>query len=191
MKRDIRNAILHSLSAISRDLYEKRSRLLIDRLIETYSFSKQDRIGITLSRFPEVNTAPFIEWCWTNGIPVAAPVANPKTKEMNFYFISSWEDVKEGYKCILEPQIHGLSKLVTKEELTHLLVPGVAYNTQGYRIGFGGGFYDRFLEHYKGKTVSLVFKEQLSELIEIEPHDLPVQTLILEDGIIRTGAKEK
>jgi len=67
-----------------------------------------------------------------------------------------------------------------------LIVPGLVFNEKGYRIGFGGGFYDRFLADYHGKTVSLAFDFQVMKEIPTESFDLPVQIIITNERVIRT-----
>ena len=72
-------------------------------------------------------------------------------------------------------------QIPTSNELNNdvdlLVVPGVIFNDKGYRTGYGGGFYDRFLKGYQGKTVSILFDEQFGEVI-VESHDMPVDYLI-------------
>lgn len=58
-------------------------------------------------------------------------------------------------------------------------MPGIVFTLEGFRIGFGGGYYDRFLEQYQGETCSLVFSEQIQENWQVEPFDLPVKRLFI------------
>lgn len=65
-----------------------------------------------------------------------------------------------------------------------LLVPGLAFMNNGYRLGFGGGYYDRFLKLYKKQTASLAFSSQIVSQLPVESHDIPVQKIITEERII-------
>ena len=67
-----------------------------------------------------------------------------------------------------------------------LIVPGLAYTQAGYRLGFGGGYYDRFLRDYDGKTISLAFNCQMIPQIDLEEHDLPVSKIITNTEVITT-----
>jgi 5-formyltetrahydrofolate cyclo-ligase len=66
-----------------------------------------------------------------------------------------------------------------------MIVPGLAYTREGYRLGFGGGYYDRYLQNYHGKTISLAFNEQLVPNFLVEEHDIPVSEIITNLGVIK------
>ena len=66
---------------------------------------------------------------------------------------------------------------IDKEEIDLIVVPGLLFSSRGFRIGFGGGFYDRYLADYQGETCSLVFSEQLYDDWEVEDFDIPVQKI--------------
>lgn len=89
-----------------------------------------------------------------------------------------WVDSDTAYYTtkfgVEEPEIE---KVASPDELDLLIVPGLVFNRSGYRIGFGGGYYDRYLANYKGKTCSFVFAEQLMEDWQIEEFDQPIQQL--------------
>lgn len=184
MKRQIRQHVLTSLQGMSEVDYHERSAQLHQQLLQSFSFTKDHLIGCTISRFPEPDTRALIEYFWQHSIPVAAPVSHPLTKEMTFYQIYSWGDVTEGYKGIWEPRVEP-SRNVSNDQFTHILVPGVVFDRQGYRIGFGGGFYDRFLTNCTAETISLVFKEQLLSHQQVEAHDIPVKWLVTEHELIK------
>ena len=63
------------------------------------------------------------------------------------------------------------------KEIDLIVVPGLLFSSRGFRIGFGGGFYDRYLADYQGETCSLVFSEQLYDDWEVEDFDIPVQKI--------------
>ncbi|MFC4356142.1 5-formyltetrahydrofolate cyclo-ligase [Chryseomicrobium palamuruense] len=184
MKRQLRQQVLETLQLMTQEDYQRRSSRLHERLLLTISFTTTHMVGCTISRFPEPDTRALIEYFWKHDIPVAAPVSNPNTKEMTFYQIHSWEDVTEGYKGIQEP-VADSNRVVTKEQFTHILVPGVIVDQNGYRIGFGGGFYDRFLMDCQVPTILLAFNEQVLFHDQIETHDIPVQLIVTETELIR------
>ena len=73
-----------------------------------------------------------------------------------------------------------MTELVEKKNIDLIVVPGVVFDRQGYRIGFGGGYYDRYLSDFEGKRIALAFDEQVIEAVPRESHDLPVHILITE-----------
>ena len=73
--------------------------------------------------------------------------------------------------------------LVEPNDIDLLIVPGIAFDSEGFRMGFGGGYYDRFLQSFKGNTVSLAFQEQIVSNLPKEDHDIPVEKIITDEGI--------
>lgn len=86
---------------------------------------------------------------------------------------------------VMEPDIS--CPLIQREEIDLALVPGMCYDRAGYRLGFGGGYYDRWLAHYPGKTVGLCRSLILRDQLPIEEHDQPVEILVTEDETLRPG----
>ena len=107
-------------------------------------------IGITLSMENEVNTYPIIEKAWKEGKRVVVPKCNKETRTMSFRQISNFDQLETVYMNLREP-IPALTEEVNADEIDLQIVPGVAYTERGERIGYGGGYYDRYLVHYKGK----------------------------------------
>ena len=80
---------------------------------------------------------------------------------------------------LLEPQ--GDLEVVDASQIDLIHVPGLAFTTEGYRIGYGGGYYDRYLEHFSGHTLSTVYPCQIQDFIS-ENHDIPVQEVLIDEG---------
>lgn len=74
--------------------------------------------------------------------------------------------------------------LIEKADVDLVLTPAVAYDRRGYRMGFGGGYYDRWLEHYTGKTVGLCRDVVLQEQVPVEPHDAQVDVVVTDTQVI-------
>ena len=101
---------------------------------------------------------------------------------MTFYYIQHLNQLESSYYELLEP-IVSKTKEARSEELDYMIVPGVAFDERGYRIGYGGGYYDRYLQTYTGATVSLLLPNQLFKQLPNDEYDIPVDTLILPDGM--------
>jgi 5-formyltetrahydrofolate cyclo-ligase len=94
----------------------------------------------------EVDTAPFIEQAWSQGITVLVPRCIPSTREMELYQFTGWDELQPGAYGIMEPS-PGKARLWTEGVLPGaVLVPGLAFDRQGGRLGYGGGYYDRYYE---------------------------------------------
>ena len=98
---------------------------------------------------------------------------------MDFRLITSFDDLETVYMDLKEP-IVSRTVSIDKGQIDLQIVPGVVYSDEGFRIGFGGGYYDRYLTDYEGDRVSLAFEIQTSQEVPIEEHDIPVNKIITE-----------
>lgn len=185
-KKSYRLEVQKQLSKMSYLEYCERSRHLGKRLLEDPEIESAETIAITLSNRPEIDTTFIIEALWKMGKQVAVPKCSPKDHSMQFYEIECFAQTERAYKKILEP-IPDLTVLVEKKNIDLIVVPGVVFDRQGYRIGFGGGYYDRYLSNFEGKRISIAFDEQVIETVPKETHDLPVHILITETERIVCG----
>ncbi|WP_099300445.1 5-formyltetrahydrofolate cyclo-ligase [Bacillus sp. Marseille-P3800] len=179
-KKDERQRISERLKQMEKTEYLERSANLANRLFNTRAWQEADRIGLTYSHFPEVDTLSIITHALTIGKRVALPRTTMHDRTMAFYTIEGFNDLERRSYGLYEPKMDACS-YVAPDELDLLLVPGVAFTTNGYRLGMGGGFYDRYLPKVKGATISLCFKEQLVQSLSIESHDFPVNVVISEE----------
>ena len=146
-------------------------------------WKKAETIGIYLSFGNEWDTRIIIKKAWKAGKKVVIPKTFPDVKGMEFYQINDFSEVKKGHFDIEEPIIE--NKTCTKKDHIDLLVvPGLIFSKDGYRIGFGGGYYDRFLTDFIHPTISLVWSGQLTDDLPTNQYDLPVRYILTEKGII-------
>ena len=126
----------------------------------------------------EVRTVPMLEQAIRDGKRVAVPKCYGE--EMRFLYISDFEkEVAPGYANIPEPIA---DEPVAHDETALVLMPGLAFDPQGHRIGYGGGFYDRFLSAEPGHpTLALCYGFQMVEHLETEEFDIPVDQVLWAD----------
>lgn len=146
---------------------------ILQTMIELPIWKEARTVALTLALDLEIDTIPLIQSAWKEGKLVYVPKV---TKQgLVFHEIHSLQDLEAGVMGILEP---------TTEKTNHLfdlcVVPGRVFNRSGYRIGWGGGYYDRFLETFEGTTVSLAYDVQVLDGIPVEPHDVPVEFIVTE-----------
>ncbi|GGA32094.1 5-formyltetrahydrofolate cyclo-ligase [Psychrobacillus lasiicapitis] len=182
-KSMLRNEMKTRLASLNRESYFTYSTEIKNRLLIEESVLHASIIGITISAFPEVNTEGIIKRVWEIGKTVVVPKCNPKDRSMTFYKIDSYDQLETVYMKLLEPN-PDLTVGVLSEDIDLLIVPGVVYSKTGYRIGYGGGYYDRFLTNYTGQTISLAFDFQIVDQVETEMFDIPVDKIITNKGII-------
>ncbi|MBS4750579.1 5-formyltetrahydrofolate cyclo-ligase [Carnobacteriaceae bacterium zg-ZUI78] len=171
-KKDMRKLVLQRMSTVSKERREYIEQTLMTKLLETSLWKEAKTIGITLSTFPEWETRRIIEEAWRQHKTVVVPkVIKKGVMVFNHYTIDT----------PLEISAFGIDEPVMVDEVTQidlLVVPGVAFQKNGARLGFGGGFYDRYLQDFEGKTVSLVAMEQMVDIVPLEKHDIFIATIL-------------
>lgn len=185
-KAELRKEAIHTLKDLSETKKEQIELALTEELLNSPYWRDAQTIGITISQGFEWDTEPIIRAAWESGKNVCAPKCIPKTKALSFYNFTSYEQLEVVYYNLKEPD-KTKTKLVKKDDIDLIIVPGVLFDHSGYRIGFGGGYYDRFLEDFNNQTISLVSSIQLVEQLPKESYDIPVKHVITEDGIIDTA----
>lgn len=154
--------------------YTTKSNFIIEKLKQHPDFIAAKTIGIYVSFRNEVDTISLIKEL-INKKNICVPKI--EGKEMNFYQIDFFDQLKPNRMNILEPDNH---HFVGKDQIDLMIVPIVAYDRFNNRLGYGGGYYDRYLSDYKGKIIGLAFSFQKVPMLPIEPFDLPISTIIDE-----------
>lgn len=134
--------------------------LLYKKLFNSFEWNEANVIGITLGLPSEIDTKPIISQAWLQGKKICIPLTLPQRK-MNFKLLTPTTRIIKNSFGILEPEKS--SKEVNKNKIDLIIVPGLAFSSRGERLGFGGGYFDRFLADYEGKTISLAEKNRFFE----------------------------
>ncbi|WP_077213975.1 5-formyltetrahydrofolate cyclo-ligase [Bacillus dakarensis] len=182
-KSILRKQLQQKLKDISKPEYEHLSYKISQALFSDPYWTDSETIGITISKFPEVDTYQIIRRAWEEKKTIVIPKCLPKQKEMDFRALTAFNQLESVYYGLFEP-IETQTEFTEKEKIDLLIVPGLGFTRNGYRLGFGGGYYDRFLKNYNGKTLSLAFHQQLVEELPIEEHDIPVLKIITDQEIL-------
>ncbi|MFL1996820.1 MULTISPECIES: 5-formyltetrahydrofolate cyclo-ligase [Lysinibacillus] len=193
-KTTLRNKVKEALSTMSDNTYHSQSLAIVKKVLQEPYIIEANTIGLTISNKPEVDTFLLIEELWQLGKKVAVPKCHPKTREMSFYAIDSFAQLETVYMHLREP-IPERCEFVDANEMDVILVPGVVFDRYGYRIGYGGGYYDRYVLNYKkGKLLSMLFDEQIIDRVPTEEHDCPVDIIVTPskriDCLGQRGANE-
>lgn len=174
-KIELRKQMINKRLDLSREDYATKSNLIISKLKQHPDFINAKTIGVYVSFKNEVDTISLIK-----EIVNEKNICVPKTDGhlMNFYLINSLDELKKGNFGILEPLNQG--KIINKENIDLLIVPIVAFDSNHNRLGYGGGYYDRYLKNYFGKVIGLAFSFQQIETLPVESFDIPIKTIIDE-----------
>ena len=186
-KKLMRRLALEKRDSLTIEQRESDSRKIMQRLTDLPCYQKADALLTYVSFRSEADTLPLIRLALQDGKAVFAPRVSGR--DMEFFRIFSFDDLKEGYQGILEPDTtHSYTDLVSQNAL--LCIPGAAFDKKRHRIGYGGGFYDRYLsgmeESRMEKTIkaAFAFSCQIFEEIPWEFHDICPDFIITEREII-------
>ncbi len=173
-KTEIREYIRRKKREMSEEEIQRRSALLAEKLFESDVYKNAGTVYGYVSYNQEVRTLPILERALRDGKRVAVPkVFGDK---MKFICITDLGSLEKGYGGILEPTADGP---IGDDKDALVLMPGLAFDRAGHRIGYGGGFYDKFLAEEPGHpTVALCYDFQVFERIETEEHDIPAELVL-------------
>lgn len=175
-KKDIRRRVLEKRNCISDKEWEDKSRLICKKVVTHPFFLQADVIYCYVDYRREVGTREIIELAWM----LEKKVAVPKVlgEEMEFYYIQSFEDLEEGYKGIYEPKQTDLAH----DKNMLVIMPGAAFDRCCNRIGYGKGYYDKYLQiHPYHKTIALAFELQMVDVIPTEVYDVCPDIILTEE----------
>ncbi len=181
-KQEIRKKIKTKLDKMSLEDYWNNCFEIHKKLFNHAAWKNSSIVAITVSRGKEIDTASIIKQAWKEKKQIAVPKCDPATNTMEFRVISTFEQLEEGYFGILEPIVTE-TKVITSKEIELMIVPGVAYDFNGYRIGYGGGYYDRYLSNYHNKFLSLAFTQQFVNHIPAKSFDIAIPIIITEKSV--------
>ncbi|NIB77731.1 MULTISPECIES: 5-formyltetrahydrofolate cyclo-ligase [Streptococcus] len=177
MKSELRKQVLQEMKAIPRQQKQFIEQALTERLLH-HPFYQEAKVIATYLSFPhEFQTQGLIEQALRDGKKVLIPKTYSKGR-MDFVVYDLQQLVKTSFG-LLEPQ--GNLEVVDASQIDLIHVPGLAFTMEGYRIGYGGGYYDRYLEQFTGHTLSTVYHYQVQDFIP-ENHDIPVQEVLIDEG---------
>ena len=177
MKAELRKKILQEMKAISQEQKQAMDQALTERFLNHLFYQEAKTIATYLSFPHEFQTQELIEQALKDGKKVLIPKTYPKGR-MEFVVYHPQQLAKTSFG-LLEPQ--GDLEVVEPSQIDLIHVPGLAFTTEGYRIGYGGGYYDRYLEHFAGHTMSTIYPCQVQEF-NSENHDIPVQEVLIDEG---------
>ena len=182
-KKTIRKAMMTAFQQIDENERVAISKKLQENLFDTELWRGAETIGVYLSMGSEWDTRAIVDKGLEDGKNVTVPKTIPDSKELIFYQLTDPTQTRIGNFGLEEPDIQ-LTTAVDKDAIDLLIVPGLVFTQNGYRVGFGGGYYDRYLANFIHTTVSLVHTNQFVETFPIESFDIPINYLITEQGII-------
>jgi 5-formyltetrahydrofolate cyclo-ligase len=167
-----------------------RSRLAVKNFLQLPELQRWSTLFIYVNFRSELETVELIHQCLVRGKRVAVPLVNAAENVMVPLLIKDPEkDLAPGYYGIPEPDPRK-SLRVAAREIDAAVIPGSVFDVNGGRLGYGGGYYDRFLvnDAPRAKRVGFAFELQVVEGVPLEPHDQLLDILVTEDRTIKIRA---
>lgn len=193
-KKDLRKIILEKRNALSLQEQQEKSHRIIRQILQWNIYQEAAHVLCYVSYQSEVQTQELIRYALTQEKKVFCPKVLGQDA-MEFYRIMDTAELEPGCHGILEPQEKREGSFFflqkhQKGEKTIMLLPGVAFDKNCNRIGYGGGYYDRYLEQccnliQEGKlhTAALAYKMQIVEAMMTQEHDVGVEVIVTEEGM--------
>ena len=173
-KQQLRKAIREKKRAMPPEEIERRSEILARMFLEAPVYRQARTLYGYLPYNQEVRTIPILEQALRDGKQVAVPKVYGDT--MNFILLEDLTQVAKGYAGIPEPIADGP---VAQDPAALVLMPGLAFDPQGHRIGYGGGFYDKFLaQEPEHPTIALCYDFQVLPHLDTQEFDIPVDLVL-------------
>lgn len=183
-KKEIRKGILTLRNDMTPGEIAVKSGVIIRRLTELRELREASTLMLFLSFGSEVLTDDLLRWGWDAGKRIVIPLCRPEGRGLTPCLLGSFAELETGHYGIREPNAE-IIRTVPREEIDAVLVPAVAFDRRGYRVGYGGGYYDRFLpEVPRAARIGAAFSCQIVAEIPADFHDVPADRIVTEQEII-------
>lgn len=179
-KEELREVMRKKRRELSPEFIKKASDNISDALINLSCIKNAKHITVYLSAFKEPDTFSLIEKLLSDGKRISVPVSNTDTFTITPSLIKSLDRLKKGTYGISEPK-EIISVPIDKIDVA--LIPGIAFSDSGDRLGFGKGYYDRFLEEFKGVKIGVGYDFQIIDAIPVSEHDIGMDMIVTEKRI--------
>ncbi len=188
-KYEARTYFAKKRNELTADFIEKSSKIICE-----YAFQKIVSLGTdTVLMFSPIKNEPQIDSLADNllkiGFNVFYPISQKEDFTLSFHKISALSDLSAGAYGIKEPPIHFPKFKNSKNSVC--IVPALSFDTFGMRIGYGKGYYDRFLNSFLGTSIGVTFSDFLVDKLSVNKHDIPVNFIITEGGITLSNEAKK
>lgn len=180
-KKELRRKYLTRRMALPLEEVARLSAEICQRITTSEWFDSAHHILMYMPFRQEVDIRPLMEYAWAQGKTLYLPKSEPKTKTITIYEVGGFNELQPGTYGILEPAAESC-RIGQAADVDVVIVPGVVFDRAGYRIGYGGGYYDRFLPQLKPRTlfVGVAFSLQVVDRLTREAFDRQLDVLVTD-----------
>ena len=185
VKAALREKYRNIRTAMTEDEKNSHDAAIAQQVRRLWQYEKNDTLLVYVSTPIEVDTHRIIEQALKDGKKVAVPRCVDGTRNMEFYYIRSLDDLEPGSFGVLEP-IPAKAELMTDFTRGLCIVPAFCYDWSGFRLGYGKGYYDRFLSRFEGNIIGICYSSCVQRSLPHGRYDRPVELLVTENYLRRT-----
>ncbi|MBC8569885.1 5-formyltetrahydrofolate cyclo-ligase [Zongyangia hominis] len=190
-KRQLREKVKQKRRDMDPEVKRQKDLAIKKRVESLYQYKRAKLLLCYVSTDIEVDTKRLMEDAWRAGKKVAVPCCiDPGKSLMEFYYIRSFQDLKPRTFGVLEPDPERAEK-VTDFSGALSIVPGLCFDYNGYRLGYGKGYYDRFLSSHPGPRVGIVYSEFVRYRLYHGRYDVPMDLIVTERYLRATSKRSK
>lgn len=176
---------------IPTDIKKEADRAICEKIASLPSFALADTVLMYFPVGSEVDVTPIARMALAMNKKIAYPICDTVSCTMTFRYVSKLSELRCGSYNIKEPPQSAESITDKSAENLLCIVPALAFDARGFRLGYGKGYYDKFLEGFGGASVGVVYELNLTDKLPSDSFDIPVRIIITERRSVRTDAAEK
>lgn len=184
-KITLRGILLQKRAEFSPEDKKRMDRDIATGMLDSPFFQNASMLLIYAPMEKEINLLPLAHMARKRGLPIAFPRCDKESGRMQFYILPEGQKLTPGAYGIPEPPED--APLCVPDEHALCVVPALSYDLSGHRIGYGKGYYDRYLATFPGVAIGAAYASMLLKSVPTEPHDRAVDWLFTERGVYRCG----
>ena len=185
MKISLRKELLSKRNSIIKENLEIKSKKIFENILHADILHNKKNIMVYMDFRNEVKTEDIINYLLENNYNVILPKVNSQTGYLDLFYVDSLNDLSISSYGILEPKVNK-SSYAKPENIDLIFVPGVGFDKNFFRLGYGGGYYDKLLPQTKNCIFcALAFDDQIVERIPYDSYDVKMDMIITETQILK------
>ena len=181
-KEQLRQSSREKRNSFREEYIEESSRLACEHLAHSKEYASAKTILIYYPIKNEISPLPIIHLAIRDGKQIAFPVCDKVKRTLTFKKVSSIPELEPASFGILEPK--SFCEQIEIDEHALCLVPALLFSRDGHRLGYGMGYYDRFLNNFTGKSIGFSYSTLLCDSLPHEEHDIPLDMIITESEVL-------
>lgn len=188
-KKQLRDACRYARAKLPPEEKKERDREICEIIAQTPEFRRAKKVFLYVPMPGEIDLIPLAKQCRKEKKTLAFPVSDPASGRMTFRILRPGDKLTPGAYGIPEPPQD--APVCVPDRQTLCILPGLCFDRKGNRLGYGKGYFDRFLVSFSGVAMGAVWDELLFEEIPTDEHDLPVSVIVTEKETVRPEIEKK